>query len=461
MHSKLVWSFLSVVALAAGGLITGCDSDAKIAKSGVGESCDSSADCEDSLNCIQGACYKGSTGTGGGNGEGGEGNGTSGTGATGPKPAVLGGEGESCTKRADCADGLGCFNERCTKEAGGEGGEGSGGPALGRSGETCGLTSDCGAGLACLPQGDAITIKAIGSNSVGVCTPIDSGLEPSGKTCGHECVEAADCCQLPLAQKAATGASSCTELALMIEDIPNCDTATGVNGLICLSYSVYCDEQCGKNTWACERGQCEYTAKCTKTNQQVVGGCPQYSRDGGVLSIICNKASKCAPEAVTVTGCKKDSDCDDENPTVADDATDTCEAGECTCNADNGGCYRKCSEDLDCPLRYKCDTEETSLCVPEAACTTDAYCITQSGDIRATCNNGTCSVPCEHDIDCNPGGLTNGYFSYLCGPEKTCVPLGCSSDDECPAIGDGVHGFCAEEPAPAPGASVAISAITD
>ena len=58
MRSTVIWSFLSVVALAVGGLLSGCDSDATIAKSGVGESCDSTADCNDDLKCLQGACYK-------------------------------------------------------------------------------------------------------------------------------------------------------------------------------------------------------------------------------------------------------------------------------------------------------------------------------------------------------------------------------------------------------------------
>ena len=58
MRSSVIWSFLSLVALSTGSLVAGCDSDAKIAKSGLGESCDSSADCDDGLNCLQGACYK-------------------------------------------------------------------------------------------------------------------------------------------------------------------------------------------------------------------------------------------------------------------------------------------------------------------------------------------------------------------------------------------------------------------
>lgn len=461
MQSKLVWSFLSLVALASGGVIAGCDSDATLAKSGVGESCDSSADCEDGLNCLQGACYKSSPGTGGSENQGGESTGATNTGATGPLPPVLGGEGESCTKRADCEDDLGCFNQRCTKDGGGAGGESSGGPALGGPGETCGLTSDCGAGLACLPQSETPVplpiAKAIGSNSVGVCTPIDSGIKPTGKTCGHECVEAADCCELPISQQAATGAASCSELAQLVDAIPNCDTAVNKNGIICLAFNVYCDEQCTKNTWACDSGQCQYTAKCTKVTE-VIGGCPSVTRAGTAISTCNVDTSKCEPKATEVTGCKKDADCEEVAP--FDYPADTCVADECACQAETGRCYRKCAEDLDCPLEYTCDTD-SSFCVPEGACSNNAYCVVSTGDIRATCVEGACSVPCEHDIDCNEGGLTNGNFSRVCGPDKTCVQVGCSSNDECQAIGSGVKSFCDTPAVGEAGPGTVVSAITD
>jgi hypothetical protein len=451
MRSKVIWSFLGLVALSAAALVSGCDNDATITKSGLGESCARSADCEDGLNCLQGACYRTAPAPDGG--EGGEGV------IVGPVAPVLGGDGESCTKRADCAAGLGCFNQRCARtQETGEGGSGAVAPVLGGPGETCGLSTDCGAGLSCLPlAGGAVETLAIGSNAVGVCTPIDSGLEPTGKTCGHECVEAADCCELPIIQQTATGAKSCTELALLVADIEDCDAATGALGLQCLAYSVYCDDQCGRDTWACEAGQCLYAAGCTKAGQ-VVGGCPAYSRAGTVLATTCNEAGECAPEAPEPTGCTEDAECTDE--LVADDALDTCVADECVCNVETGGCYRKCSENTDCPVNYRCDAD-TALCVPEDACTSDAFCVTQLGDIRAKCASGACSVPCEFDLDCNPGGLTNGAFSRVCGPDSTCVALGCSSDDECPAIGSGVRAFCAEPAAPAGGSAMVVSAITD
>lgn len=467
MKNTVIWSFLSVIALGTSGLVAGCDSDEKLARSGLGESCDDTASCEDSLRCVNGTCVKqvSSSGGSGNNGEGGDAPGTSGSINTGGsitnKPPVLGGEGESCTKRADCEDGLGCFAQRCQKEEAGEGGGGPVGPSLGGIGETCGLTSDCAKGLACLPQAEGnIDLKAIGSNSVGVCTQLDTNLEPSGKTCGAECLEAADCCELPIAQQTATGAASCAELAKLAGEIADCTTATGTNGLICLAFNSYCDDNCGKNTWACTNRACVYTAKCTKATQ-VVGGCPAYTRGGTAIPACDTKAGKCTGTPAVVTGCEADDDCADK--AVADYPTDTCVDDECTCHKPTGGCYRKCAEDLDCEVGYACN--DASLCVPMPGCTTDVECIRRLGDIRAVCDTelGTCGVPCEHDIDCNPGGLTNANFSQVCGPKNTCVDLGCNSDTECGEFpgGAGVRSFCAEPATPVAGAEVIHSAITD
>jgi hypothetical protein len=452
MQSKVIWSFLSLAALAVGGLAAGCDSDAKVARSAEGESCTKTSDCDDGLRCLQSVCYRAASDNNNNN-EGGESNGSAGSSPIGPTPPVLGGPGESCTKRADCEDGLGCFNQRCEEMGAGAGGAGNVGPTLGGPGETCSLTSDCAEGTRCLPQTPQFETLSLG----GVCTPIDSGLKPTGKSCGHECAEAADCCELPLLEQGATGASSCADLADLVANIANCDTATGTNGVICLAYSAYCDEQCGKNTWACEAGACVYTAKCTKATQ-VVGGCPAYTRGGNAIPACDVKAGKCAPPAVAVAGCAKDVDCD-KGLTVVDYPADTCSPGECTCHAATGGCYRKCSEDLDCKVGFRCDAD-SSLCVPQSACSSNSYCVQQKGDVRAICSEGTCTVPCEHDIDCNPAGLHNGYFEQLCDAGK-CVNVGCEANDECgPYAAGTLHSFCAAvAPVAAPG--TVSSAITD
>jgi len=459
--------------------MAGCDSDAKIAKSSPGESCTKTSDCEDGLKCLDGTCYKSATSSGGSaNSEGGEGN-TAGTTVVGPKPPVLGKLGESCTRRADCVDGLACLSQRCSKDAvpQGEGGEGSGGPALGAVGETCGLTSDCSEGLACLPQtGGGLPIAdAIGSNSVGVCTEIDNGLTPTGNACGAECKTAEDCCELPVAVHVpyaavstpgvsgpyGTGANSCTQLAALLEGVNCATTALAAQRAQCFAQSAYCN--CGTKTWACsDAGRCEYKAACLGTvaaTGSVPGGCPSYTRiqSGLPLSTACNTAKKCAPETAD-TGCTADADCD-ETVFVADSgATDYCTGGKCVCNTDNGLCYRGCSEDLDCPVHFTCDTT-TSLCTSGKECETDSFCVTKSNNINAKCVEGSCQGSCNNDRDCNGGQLTSYTETRICNADHVCEMIGCESDDQCPTVG-GVRTFCTKAPElMAPGG--VVSAVTD
>jgi hypothetical protein len=470
MRNTVIWSFLSMVALASGGLMAGCDSDEKLARSALGESCAKTSDCDDGLRCLDGTCYKPATGTAGSS------NGAGGDGAepVGPKPPVLGGEGESCGRAADCEDGLGCFSGRCSKaEAGGEGGEGNtgGGVKLGGKGETCGLTSDCQKGLACLPSDGVIfpDALAIGSNSVGVCTPTDNGLEPTGNVCGAECKEAADCCELPVAVHLpwaaantpgvsgpyGTGVNSCAQLAAKLADVKCATTKVAAELAMCFAQSAYCD--CGKTTWTCsEAGTCVYTAACTaNTVGSVPGGCPTFTRTGATTpTTTCSKAKKCEPVA---SGCAEDKDCDETVP-VFDQQTDTCSDGKCVCHTDTGRCYRGCQEDLDCPAHYACDTK-TSLCTANAECETDASCVTRYNDITKKCIEGTCQSSCDNDLECNGGRLTQGTDTRVCNAKHECEIVGCQSDDECTPAG-GVRTFCAKAVTGA-GTAAVTSAVTD
>jgi hypothetical protein len=474
MRNTVIWSFLSLMALATSGLMAGCDSDAKIAKSSAGESCTKTSDCNDGLKCLDGTCYKTVSSSGGSaNNAGGEGN-TAGTAIVGPKPPVLGGLGESCTRRADCEDGLACLSERCSEDGGGTGGEGNtAGPTLGGVGETCGLTTDCEDGLACLPSDgiflDRVAAKAAGSNSVGVCSPVDNGLTPTGNACtGAECKTAEDCCELPVAVHVpyavintpgvsgpyGTGANSCTQLAALLDGVACATTKVVAEQVRCFAQAAYCD--CGTKTWACnEAGRCEYAAACVAaTAGSVTGGCPTYSRTGLPLTTTCNKAKKCAPEAAT--GCAADADCD-ETVLIAE-GTDYCTDGKCVCDTDSGQCYRGCAEDLDCPVHFTCDTA-ASLCRMSDACETDSFCVTSTNDINAKCVEGTCQSSCDNDLDCNGGLLTNYTETMVCNAAHVCEKVGCGSDDECPAVG-GVRTFCTKAPEPVPAGGV-VSAVTD
>lgn len=467
MKNTVIWSFLSVVALGTSGLVAGCDSDEKLARSALGESCAKTSDCDDGLRCLDGTCYKPATGTAGSsNGAGGDG-----TDVVGPKPPVLGGEGESCGRAADCEEGLGCFSGRCSKaEAGGEGGDGNvGGVKLGGVGETCGLTTDCEKGLTCLPSDGVLfpDALAIGSNSVGVCTPTDNGLEPTGKACGAECKEAADCCELPFETHAQIGAQSCTELAaLLAAGDTNCAGAklTVLESAQCFAQAAYCD--CASKTWACEAGKCQYTASCSKTQTfpaLVVGGCPQHSRAGNIFASTCDTAGtkKCQAAAGDPV-CKTDANCVEKAMAFADPLapTQVCGEDECTCYTPTGLCYRKCEEDLDCPANYTCDTD-SSVCTPEAGCGSDAECVTRLNNIRAKCfDDGACEVGCDNDLECNFGSLTNGPQTRICNAQHRCELVGCTSDRECGATANGLRLFCGEKPTTA-GDGAVTSAITD
>ncbi len=474
MRNTFIWSLLSVGALAAGGLVAGCDSDAKLVRSSLGDSCDTTADCNDNLRCIDHTCYAKTPTSSGGSSNGQAGDSTGGTVVTGPKPPVLGSEGESCTKRADCEDGLACLAQRCQKDVtAGAGGEGNapGGPTLGGPGETCGLTSDCAAGLACLPSDGFSNFpqaKAIGSNSVGVCAPIDNGLTATGKACGAECAKPEDCCELPVSVQVANsvltpfgiGANSCTELATLLDGV-KCDAAvlTAQNAARCFAQTAYCD--CAKATWSCsDAGKCIYDADCTKSGS-TPGGCPTYTRAGVAPTAVCNDDSKCELAAGTPT-CTADADCD-KGEYVADSvAAEKCTAGECTCYKKAGLCYRKCGEDLDCKAGTSCETK-TKVCVQNPECTSDAFCVTKYNDINEKCSpEGVCQAACDNDRDCNGGALTSYAGTRVCNANHACELVGCTSDDDCANIPGpgGVRVFCGPVAATTAEAGVS-SAVTD
>lgn len=458
MRSKVVWSFLSLIALATGGLMAGCDSDATVAKSSAGESCAKTADCDEGLRCLQGTCYRSGSDVGG---EGG------GEGDPLPAPPEPSAEGESCTRTADCQVSLRCFNSRCVSMGGGEGG-GSSGPAstLGGIGETCGLSSDCAQGLACVPQ----------PNSVGMCTPVQSTLTPTGNDCHAECLEDTDCCQLPLQYHIppydgittlttyGTGAKSCTELASLIATV-DCDAAVGLLTIPeqarCFAYAAFCN--CDDDAWSCnDGGQCEYTAECvTGSSANTPGGCPSFSRSGRQLPAGCSANNSCSTQ--TATPCTNDASCTARPVSGLQPGAlaDTCEAGECTCYQ-RQGCYRKCYTDLDCAAGNICDLD-ANVCTNAPQCTSDEECARRTGDVRFVCDDDTetCVRPCANDLDCNPAGLTAGAFTQLCNADKMCEPIGCTTNEEC-AIpgGGGLKMFCSPR-LDAAGGSTVWSAVTD
>jgi hypothetical protein len=436
--------------------------------SDLGQSCTRTADCKSPYVCIDQVCEKkgsesnagapnqgsgGSTGgtttTGGTGGTGGKG-GSGGSAGTITAP-VLGGEGESCTRAADCAAGLRCFNQRCTAgEENGAGGEGGNGgtvpppaPKLGEPGETCAVSSDCVAGLACLPAS---------SVGIGVCTVVNSGIAPTGNDCSAECREAADCCQLPQTVLTNLHIKSCADLDVVLDGV-DC-TNPGASASACFARDVYCS--CAKDTWACNDGTCAYTASC-ENDGFATKGCPTVSRSEKPLVSTCNDGA-CQLAAVDPT-CTSDSDCDTKG--VADDALDTCSAGECTCYKATHLCYRKCDVAIDCAPGHVCDAK-THVCQIAPECQTDVDCQAAHGNVNYRCRvaEGVCKLNCETDLDCNESLLEG--FTQVCNADHVCEAIGCTQDSDCKSTGEtpSVQMFCSPKltAAEAGGPSSAITA---
>jgi hypothetical protein len=188
---------------------------------------------------------------------------------------VLGGENESCTRRADCAPGFSCFNQRCTMGDSGDGGDGNTPtPTLGARGETCLVSSDCEAGLVCRP-----------SAAVGVCTDADSGVAPTGNVCGAECRTPEDCCELPIELHQTLGTKSCTELDDLLDGVDCGATMMVLEQQQCFARDAYCE--CEADAWACNQGACLYVASCSADGLEP-GGCPPLTRTGRMLVSTCD-----------------------------------------------------------------------------------------------------------------------------------------------------------------------------
>jgi hypothetical protein len=254
-----------------------------------------------------------------------------------------------------------------------------------------------------------------------------------------------------------TGASSCSELRALL-GTAKCSTATGATGAQCAALAAYCECD-DDDTWSCDAGTCSYQGACTEaTAADQPEGCPTYSRSGRTLYNVCNTEGACAPEPVEVDVCKKDADC--EGLYVTNDPTGAvkqCSEDECVCHVESGACYRACDKDLDCDAGYDC---VESLCTQAPACTTDEECQVGAPYQNVACDEGTCKVRCNNNIDCVNAQVGEEY--PICGSDNFCAALGCSSDAQCAITGTGtsrIRMFCTE-PTVAEG-TVIQSAITD
>jgi hypothetical protein len=353
--------------------------------------------------------------------------------------------GESCSRTADCAADLLCVGQACVEAA-----PTAATSRLGNRGETCQVTADCAVGLVCWPS-----LSPTNPIGAGRCDVADFNITPTGKTCSGECTTSADCCEIPVEDQGIY--RSCEDLKRVLGDgASSCEQNAPVSQTReCFLYKTFCD--CAtSNPWTCTGGACSYTKSCDKDGEKIKG-CPSYSRTGRAQISTCNLKDNTCTAAATVTGCKVDTDC--QGSSVADDATDTCSAGECVCQATTGGCYRRCKNNLECAHGLACDTGR-QLCVPSGTCDSDAFCARTLLDISAKCVSGACKLPCALDLECSGSGLGSyiPFVSKVCH-EGFCADIGCSSDSECSAPST-VKTFC-QAPA-APAATTAVhSAITN
>lgn len=376
------------------------------------------------------------------------------------------GQGESCTKRADCSDGLACYSGICLAAPSVDAGTDDGGVPinpiptanLGQRGETCTASTDCAKPLVCVPL-----TTGTGAVGLGRCDLATYGYTPTGKTCTAECKTEADCCELPLGLTATDSAgtavaiNSCADLAKIFADAPaGCETtATASTTKACLYYKAYCE--CGAGVWACNSGMCSYTKACSTTGE-VAKGCPAQSRSGLGLVTNCNAtSSKCESVAAGAT-CP--ASCDGKAVEVS--ATEVCAKDECVCLAETAPlCYRKCNDQLDCAYGFTCDTTKR-VCVQDTGCDSDAACARNLKNVTAKCVAKTCVVPCKTDLDCGTSGITATYAwnAQVCSA-GVCADIGCTSDAECSKAltGGSIKMFCAAPTATA-AKPVYTSAIT-
>ena len=311
-------------------LSAACDDDPVLGAAG--ESCTRRADCAEGLACIAGVC-------------------TGGSGDAGAGVAPVG-EGGSCDARSDCLTGLVCMDNRCARAPLGV----DPNNRYGTRGESCQAKNDCDPALACVSN---------------MCREVTLSLGHTEKDCYRvECAETADCCA---------------------DFVPNENCATyeencAVDPIFCNTYRTLCEcsQDCVDEVCVAAAQGCAEDAECTsmQTPFCLEGRCSQ---------------------------CGQDSDC----------------AGAGTqCVA--GVCMAACAIDENCPLLHAC---QDSVCV-DVGCATDRECVFVTGDSQARCAEGECGVPCTDDADC----AGEGEDRFQVCEEERCVFVGCDNDAECRAL---------------------------
>jgi hypothetical protein len=310
-------------------LLAGCKNESELARGGAGESCTRRADCADGLLCVAQVCaVSPDAGT--------------------PLPS---GEGGDCRARSDCQAGLTCNANRCAPAMVGVDPDNR----YGGRGESCTAKNDCEGELACVTN---------------TCREVTLSLSHTAKDCHRiECAEAEDCC------------TSFVPNANCDAYRDNCET----DPIFCNTYRSLCEcsEECVDEMCVVAAPGCSMDAECTSSQTP-------YCVD-----------SRCRQ-------CNVDSSCPGAGTQCVD-----------------GVCMAACAIDENCPLLHTC---EDSVCI-EVGCTTDRECVFATGDSLAVCIDGDCRVPCDDDTDC----VAEEERFQVC-EDQQCVFVGCENDAECRAL---------------------------
>jgi hypothetical protein len=356
-----------------------------------------------------------------------------------PASAPTGGEGESCTRRADCNTGFKCFEQVCVKTAppgsGGTGGSGDAGapgtggstggkggatggtggkggatgggapaPDLGGPGESCARSADCESGLGCF--NNRCAEEPVGEGGGGnVPGPL---LGSQGETC----VLSSDCETGLICVPADTGGVGTASVGVCTP----ADTGILPTGKSCFAECTDADDCCELPT---ELHATLGAKSCAE------------------IDVLLADADCDAPDTVTSPLCFARSvycDCSDSQW--------ECTAGQCSYEADctaDGLVVEGCAtfSRSGRALTATCDvggTDPTDKCKVavsgEALCTDDVDCdgLAVTDDATDTCVEDECVCyqqfaclrRCQEDLDCGFGKRCDAG-SDVCVPAGTCM----------------------------------------
>ncbi len=376
MLREIKWLTIGVVAVFAGAAAVGCGDDegssgSSARKSGEGETCRATSDCEGALKCIGQICVDTSSDHSGAGGEGGDG-------GNEEPPQTVSGIGESCDSRIDCVIGLACVEHTCVEPT------------------------------------------------------ID--FEPTGKECQPvECVEDNDCCDTSPSSKetcdnyASLCASGDKYYCNMHSTYCVCDAATKCENYQC-TFTEKCDDSAD-----CESVGSVYTDSVCDTDKKTCVGCVTTADcENNVyfgVGYVCNAEQQCvipqcdsdadcpyndqkciSNQCVDTRECYDDTDCTYDEQ--CDDESGQCVERECTSdrfcanltNNPNAQCVdKKCVE--PCETTYECNgglnwDVDSELCI-------DGYCVDAGCETHAECDVD--NYPYNAQFACLPPGTAPAY----------------------------------------------------